>query len=136
MAKKLQKTITAESIDKVLKFLPVFEKKGYSFSKWEGGKTENGISSFPFCSYNKEVSVFQHILYEEGFIVDFDWPNWQEEAERYYQQPKLLDQADLETICRLLTTHVRKDRFCEGHLACMLRDGHIAAILHRLKEIR
>jgi hypothetical protein len=40
------------------------------------------------------------------------------------------------TLCRLYTLHVRKDRFCEGHFAAMLANGHIAALTRRLKAIR
>jgi hypothetical protein len=36
----------------------------------------------------------------------------------------------------LLTTHSRKDRFCEGHLAAMFENGHIVALLRRLRELK
>ncbi len=136
MEKEKHKTISVESIDKVLKYLSIFDKKGYSFSTWESGKTKNGISDFPFCNYSREVNEFQHVLYEEGFIIDFDWPNWQDKAEQFYSNPKLLKTADLDILQKLLTTHIRKDRLCEGHLDCVLKDGHITAILRQLKEIR
>jgi hypothetical protein len=35
-----------------------------------------------------------------------------------------------------LTLHIRRDRFFEGHLANMIADGHIAAILRRMAAIR
>jgi len=47
----------------------------------------------------------------------------------------LLEEADLETLRKLLTTHVRKDRFCEGHLDYMFECGHITAILERLQQL-
>ena len=48
----------------------------------------------------------------------------------------MVELADSEPILKLLTTHVRKERFCEGHLAAMFEDGHIVALLRRLKVIR
>jgi hypothetical protein len=57
--------LTCKNIDAVLKFLPVFDKKGYSFSTWESGKTENGVMSLPFCNYSREVNEFVNTLYEE-----------------------------------------------------------------------
>jgi hypothetical protein len=75
-------------------------------------------------------------LYEEGFIIDFDWPKWQDQAEQYYSKPELLKTADIVTVQKLLTTHIRKERFCDVHLACMIKNRHISAILHRLKDIR
>ena len=43
-----------------------------------------------------------------------------------------LASADLLTLRKLLTTHIRADRFTEGHL----ESGHITAILRQLKQIR
>jgi hypothetical protein len=36
----------------------------------------------------------------------------------------------------LITIHVRKERFCEGHLPAVVKCGHMAALLRRLKELR
>jgi len=35
----------------------------------------------------------------------------------------------------LLTIHVRKERFCEGHLACVCESGHIVSVLKKLKQL-
>ena len=55
-------------------------------------------------------------------------------------QPETLAQADLQDLCRLLTTHVRTwswvVRFCANHLPSMVRCGHITRLLERLQEIR
>ena len=50
--------------------------------------------------------------------------------------PKKVERVDATTIQKLLTTHSRADRFCEGHLASMFESGHIVAILWRLRAIR
>ncbi len=129
--------ITVDSIDKILKFLPIFQQEGYKFSEWDSPKNfEDGVLCIPSCNYSKEVIEFEKTLYEEVFIIPFEWVKWQDEAERLMSDPNALRTADLETLKKLLTTHVRKERFCEGHLAAMLREHHITAILHRLKEIR
>lgn len=62
----------------------------------------------------------------------FNWPEWQREAERYDLEPERLQTAPLDDVLKLLTLHVRKDRFCDGHLPLMVSKGHIAALLHRL----
>jgi len=115
MEKEKQKTISVESIDKVLKYHSIFEKKEYR---------------------SKEVSEFVKTLYEEDFIISFGWGDWQSQAEQFCSNPELLKTADIGILQKLLTTHIRKDRFCEGHLDCVLKDGHITAILRQLKEIR
>lgn len=37
---------------------------------------------------------------------------------------------------KLFTTHIRADRFCEGHLAAMFENGHIVTLLRWLKQLR
>lgn len=118
-------------LDAVLKFLPIFEQPGYVFGEWH-----NPAGKFPYYSMSPEVSDFIQTLYAQEIIISFDWPSWQEEAARYLSHPGAVGQADLLTLRKLLTLHVRQDRFVEGHLAHMLKDGHITALLRRLNKIR
>jgi hypothetical protein len=60
--------------------------------------------------------------------------NWRE-GEQLVDHPALLSKANLQTLRKLLTAHVRADRFTEGHLAGMIESGHIAMILKRMAEI-
>jgi hypothetical protein len=66
----------------------------------------------------------------------FDWPGRQQEAERFSSNPETLEVANLLTLGKLLTTHIRRDRVAEGHLVSMFECGHIAATLRRMEEIR
>ena len=67
---------------------------------------------------------------------EVDWVQWQDVAVEYVDLQEKIDSADVVTLKKLFTTHVRKDRFCEGHLATMFENGHIVALLRRLKAIR
>ena len=126
-----KKRITSEHIDALLPFLAVFEADGFRFGEWNAS-----AGQFSFFSFGEQAGAFHEALYEHGWVVPFDWPRWQSVAEGYVNSPESLSQADAETIRRLLTLHVRKDRFCEGHLAAMFESGHITALLRRLAEIR
>ena len=123
--------ISAAQMDKVLAFLPSFEKPGAAFGEWQ-----TPAGQFPYYSYSAEVSRFMAALYKENFVIHFAWPSWKETAEGYMDRPETLAEADLLTLRKLLTTHVRNDRFVEGHMAGMLVNGHITAILRRLQAIR
>lgn len=131
MAVDADYTPSAEQVDAVLAFLPVFERQGFVPSRVEAPPGQ-----FPYHVFAKELSQFLRALYDNGFVFSFDWPSWQEEAERYSEQPELLRTANLQVLRKLVTVHVRKERFCEGHLPAMVECGHIAAILRRLKELR
>lgn len=123
--------ITQENVDAVLAFIPLFESKDAKLYKIE---TETSFLD-PY-QYSKDVDSFISTLYKEGFVISFAWTDWQDEAKRLVNNPKLLDSADLCTLQKLLTTHVRKERFCSGHLAGIIKNGHILALLKRLEAIR
>ena len=123
--------IGSRQLDAVLRFLPIFERPGYVFGEWHSPEGQ-----FPYYSMSREVMDFCQALYDQQIVFSFDWPSWQDEAQRLYSDPAALERADLLTLRKLLTTHVRKDRFAEGHLAEMFECGHVTAILRRLKEVR
>lgn len=81
------------------------------------------------------MTEFQQALYDNGWIKPFDWGEWQETARAHVEDPAKVESADAETIQKLFTTHVRKERFCEGHLAAMFENGHIVGLLRRLREL-
>ena len=118
-------------VDRVLAFLPLFEKPGYSYGEWRSPPGQ-----FPYFAANEDVGRFIQVLYEDGWVEPFDWSKWQPQGEALYRDRSALARASLSTLRRLLTLHLRKDRFCEGHLAGMLAEGHIVAILRRIAELR
>jgi hypothetical protein len=131
------KKVTTQDVDAVLQYLPYFadpSTKFYDIDKGSLGEP-TVINIEPFI-YSPKLSEFITTLYHCNFIQEFDWTLWHDEAEKYQKYPELISGADLEIIIKLLTTHVRADRFCTGHLASMLDNGHLLQILQRLAEIR
>lgn len=114
----------------VLRYLPIFDQAGFRPGEWV-----DEAGTLPFFHYSSEAAEFIQALYSAGVVVDFDWPEWQPEAERLTLDHAALSTADLLTLRKLLTTHVRKDRFCEGHLASVLGSGHIASVLRRIAAL-
>ena len=108
--------VEREQFDAILPFLDKFEESGFS----------------------EAVEIdFVQILYANDWVTpEVDWVQWQDVAVEYVDLPEKINSADVVTIKKLFTTHVRKDRFCEGHLNEMFKNGHIVALLRRLKEIR
>jgi hypothetical protein len=123
--------IGRQNLDAILCFLPVFEEPGYAFGAWHSAEGQ-----IPYYSMSRETTDFVQTLHEQQIVFSFDWTSWQDEAKKLVSDPELLQEADLLALRKLLTSHLRKDRFVEGHLANMLERGHITAILRRLKEIR
>ena len=111
-------------------FLAVFEAPGYTFGHWR--QPDGG---FGYYEYSPEVLSFIEALNDASVVLDFAWGAWQPQALRYYEEPFRLGRARLTTLRKLLSLHLRKDRFVEGHLAGMLESGHITAILRRAAHL-
>jgi hypothetical protein len=123
--------IGRQNLDAVLRFLPVFARPETVFGEWLSPEGQS-----PYYALSQETTDFVETLYKQRIVFAFDWKSWQDEAQKFVSNPESLKAADLLALSKLLSTHVRKDRFVEGHLAKLLASGHITAILSRLKEIR
>ena len=124
--------VTKEQIDSILPFLKPFEADGFSAGAWNITPGQ-----MPWLNFDAAVLEFRTALYDNGGVTpSFDWSKWQEAAKEYVDAPENIESADAEIIRRLFTTHVRMERFCEGHLAAMFENGHIVALLRRSGQIR
>ncbi len=103
-------------------YLPTFERPDYPFAREFG--------------WPSEVDEYHRAIYDAGFIFQFDWGAWHAEAERFFGDPAALVGADEAVLRRLLTFHIRKERFVEDHILEILRSGHVAAVLRRAGELR
>lgn len=70
-----------------------------------------------------------------NFIAPFDWQAFIATLGRPADDPAVLQDADLDTIRRLMTAHVRTDRFVGGHLDRLTASGYIDTAMTRLREL-
>jgi hypothetical protein len=77
---------------------------------------------------------FMEELYNARIVYSFDWSAWQHEAERLYEDRAALKAASLSDLRKLLTTHARKDRFCEGHFEAAFDSGHLVGVLREVAK--
>jgi hypothetical protein len=125
--------ITTQVIDEILAYIPYFADPNSKFT--ENPKTDDGSEPLsPRCS--RKLIQFMETACLNGFMIPFDWCDWRKTAEELFNNPAVLAKADLETLRKLLTTHLRQERFCDGHMLSMIECGHILAILKRLAELR
>ena len=116
-------SVTRKHINAILPFLEKFEESGFS------------VESSGY-QYDEVVLKFLEILYANDWVTPkVKWFEWRDVAWEYVDSPEKIKSADVVTVQKLFTTHVRQDRFSEGHLASMFENGHIVALLRRLKEI-
>lgn len=130
--------ITRKCIDNVVSFIPKLQSIGTDdIAKWiEPQKAPDGTLRFSLDpKYNPIITSLIEAFYENNFVQPYDWPHWQADAERLIADPTRLANVSLETCTKLITLHVRGDRFCGGHFGAMVRTGHILAILRRLEKL-
>jgi len=126
----MYKKLKNKDFNAVLEYLPYFKDKTNSFYTIEKGNFYD-----PF-RYSSKVYQFLGVLHKHNFIVVFDHSGWQTEALKYIEDPELIESADILIIRKLLTLHVRKERFCSGHLAAAVDTGHLVKILERLEGLK
>jgi len=126
--------VTSRQIKAIVKFLPKLE--AIDRDDIVRLSSVNGAVFVVGCvPYHPTVHKFERACYANGFVQPFDWPAWGRSARRYIDNPRLIDSAKLSTCIRLITTHVRTERFGDGHLEVVLKSGHIMKILKRLEVI-
>lgn len=127
----------ASQIDAITAFLAALSTPGIA-GKWEGGERgRDGVITMPWFDYSEEALAFKRACYANGWVdFTFNWTQWGTEAKRHMDDADALATIDVDTARRLITAHLRADRFNEGHLASVIESGHIAAILRRLAAIR
>lgn len=119
-----------ESIRGLLSFLPLLQNQETVFSRigyW--GDISSRVSTAT------ARNLFQY-LYQHGFVLEnFDWMQWSEQALAFEEDPARLAMADLPTLYKIITTHIRADQYNEGHYDSILENGFLAHVLARMKEI-
>jgi hypothetical protein len=124
--------ITKEGVDALLKFLPYFCNKRSRF----GTQSKNIDMTVIPSTLTKKANDFYEACYEHKFVQNFDWGKWSQSQQSLVHNGVGIESLDLTDIGRLLMTHIRGDRFCDGHLLAVMRSGQIARILERLAVLR
>ena len=128
-------------IEALLDLLPRLEDPERSFAPIihePGGSTRtdspDGLDD-PWVEWPTILSELATAIRASGLIQDFDWMGWDAEGRRYYEEPTLLKAADLDIVEKLLTLHLGINQAVPGHLAGVCRNGHMQAVLRRLREL-
>jgi hypothetical protein len=125
-----QRTPSPDDLRALIRYLPILDAE-----KFSAGKMIFKEGHFPFAVLSADASRFIAELHERGFVYAFEWPAWSDEANRYFGNHALLEQASLDIIRRLFFVLVRQERFCEGTLLDAFRSGFVVAALRRLEQL-
>jgi hypothetical protein len=115
-----------ERWDGLLQFLPALQNREPLY--WRVG-TWGDMPSVVSTDTARRLLTYLH---ENIVLPDFDWQAWQDQAIGYLDYRIRLETADLPTLRKLLTAHVRADRFAEGHYDSILENGFLRDVLERV----
>lgn len=105
-----------------------------SFGEIIGGKKlSNGSIMMPFWVPAEIVERFLKLVYKLGIVPVFDWMNWKEGKKILCDKNKDYTLLNTITLCKLLTTIIRADRFNDGFLISCFEDGTISKIIKGLQ---
>ncbi len=82
------------------------------------------------------VADLYQAIYDTGIVSPFDWASWQHRGRRLHDDPSALAAATLPALRKLVTMHMRLDRFVEGHFESVVASGHMAAVIRRIAELK
>lgn len=126
---------SSQDIEELVAFLPRLQAEGSGgLEGWHCSSEDKGgvISISLSPNYSELVSEFFHIAARPCWT---DYHYSPEEAGRMLEDQEAVRMASLLQIKSMLTYCVRGERFCQGHWAAMIREGHITRLLRRLAEI-
>lgn len=136
-------------LDKLPEHLATIEKSGWKqlfdligeiertkkFGELKGGeKLENGSISFPYWEPSVVVDKFWRTVHDLGLVTIFDWPGWDEGKAMLKNEQQDYEQLDVITLCKLITTIIRANRFSDGYLVGNFKNGTILKIIRSLQS--
>lgn len=100
----------------------------------EFGIDRDGGNQMPWVEKKEIVTRFFNLVYELGIVTAFAWPKWKKGFTILETEGYDFTQLDKITLCKLITVHVRGDKFSEGNLVRAFESGQMQNILRALKE--
>lgn len=116
-------------------FLPYFAE-GQSGGKWQGGKQADRLVIMPYVAYNEKIGGFiqefsRSELADRDYGEKMDARGWWDEV----AMDSAIAEMSAEDVGTCITAIWRRDRFSEGTILHFIKNGILAKLLARLKEL-
>ncbi len=128
------RTLTINDWDRLFSLLPEIEATK-KFGEVKGGEEpESGSFTFPYWSASEIVDQVFQLIHEFDIVPIFDWTSWDEGKSILNNPDFTYSNLDTITLCKLLTTIVRADRFNDGYFVLNFENGVIPKIIKAIKN--
>lgn len=122
----------------IARFAAIFSNPKFQFAIWhEPSPVKAGVFEMSYCALTHDADDFVQAAYDAGWVKSFDWSSWvnTSEAQELNNSTSHISAASEEQISKLLTAHIRRDRFCEGALQSAFESGVLTAIVRRAEAL-
>lgn len=88
---------------------------------------------------NRDFIGFLDALNYTGFVENFDYISWAEKRNSLRSVKSMVDevgQMDLDELRKLMTYHIRVERFSEGHLQQLYDSGFFDRFFDKLESLK
>ena len=116
-------------------FLPYFAE-GQSGGEWRGGKQADGQVIMPYVAYDEKIGEFiqefsRSELADRDYGEKMDARGWWDEV----AMDSAIAEMSAEDVGTCITAIWRRERFSEGTILRFIKNGILAKLLARLKEL-
>jgi hypothetical protein len=118
--------ISDNSIQQILAFRPRFVVHA-------GAAAANNAVALQ--EVHRLLADFISTLDSHGFTQQFDWQAFVESLNDDIDSTQLLNTADADTIRKIITAHIRMNRFVRGHLESLVLRGYFNSFFNRLEVL-
>ncbi len=123
-----QRSLSRSQAERLVSYLAIFETPGYVFRESHTPDRSETILTQDTYDFIRLVLVFAGTNTSERLrLLDL---------QAYEKDAHLLGQASADLLFELLYRHVRLDHSSRGHLLELLENGHIIAMLKRLRDLQ
>jgi hypothetical protein len=129
---------TREDFEAFAAFIPILEARDFKPCEWKGfDKLPNGSLMAPYVVYHEDVDRL-FALASKDFLPPYDLlpedpPGTDLHSMRF--TPEYFENATLDQLRRYFLLIRRRERFCDGYIEDLIKDGTMTAALRRLVEL-
>ena len=138
MVEKMNACVRHHRLSAIARFAPVFTRPDFRFTaRHEEISKRAGTAGAPRPHLSESAREFVECACDSGWVELADWRTWasSEEALDLNGKPARIANASEAQLGKLLTAHIRKDRFEAGALNSAFEAGVITAIVQRAEAL-
>lgn len=128
--------LSDQDFEEILSYRTILEQPAGRLQAKQGNM-ENSVQEN--IMDNREFIGFLDALNYTGFVENFDYISWAEKRNSLRSVKSMVDevgQMDLDELRKLMTYHIRVERFSEGHLQQLYDSGFFDSFFDKLESLK